>query len=111
MGEGHAGNKTDKSTWIWTPNTSYGPFTFGTHLTNTPHVGQEISRQNMGSGDNAIDYRTMIDEHTELGFWNNKLITVNSDRSLFQKGTECVSADFREVTHLFGAAKAPVHLK
>ena len=102
MAEGHEDNKTDKSTWIWTPNTSYGPFIFGNHLSRTPFVGQEVSRRDMGSGDIAIDYLTTIDHQTELEFWNDKLMSVDSNRSFFQKGTECLFADFQTIKHLFG---------
>ncbi len=101
MAEDHADNRTDKSTWTWTPNISYGPFIFGTDVSNTPHVGRIVSTRDMGSGEESVGYRTTIDDQTELGFWNDRLVSVDSDRSFFYKGTECIFNDFAVIRHLF----------
>lgn len=101
MGDDPNGNASNgpKTDWVWIPNTSYGPFTFGTHRLETPHVGPFIERTEMGPVDHLSDYESERGD-IDLSFWNDYLTSVAVRDTFVINGVELVGAMFNDVRHL-----------
>lgn len=90
---------TGEHGWVWIPNTSYGPFTFGTHRSRTPHVGILIEEDDMGSGDRIAFYESELGD-IDLTFWNDYLTGVTVRDTFSIDTTELIGMQFNDVRGL-----------
>ena len=94
-----AGSDTSKTDWVWIPNTSYGPFTFGAHRSSTSHLGALIERSKMSPVDYVADYESERGD-IDLSFWNDYLTSVSVRDTFVINGAELIGARFNDVRHL-----------
>lgn len=96
------GDEDNPRNWVWNPNVSYGPFTFGTHRTNTPYVGSKKATDPLDGIDPSeppIFYNSTIG-FMDLAFWNDYLVGVEPKDTFVVNGVELIGAKFDDARHL-----------